>query len=138
MGYFAGVAFKRIGQEVSFLIGISFIGLQGLAYAGYIKIDYGKVQNEVVKKLDVDGDGKLTVNDVYVFWDKVSYLIFNLLICSWHVEITYAYIHKYINAYNHTLRKYSTLHILTNTYIDAHTHKRFALAVSYTLYFSPI
>jgi FUN14 domain-containing protein 1 len=72
MGYISGLTLKRLGQEAAFLVGVAFLGLQGLQYGGYIKIDYSKVQAEVTKKLDVDGDGKLTSKDALAIWGKVK------------------------------------------------------------------
>ena len=51
-------------------VGVIFIGFQALQQAGYITIDYSKVQNDTVKLLDADGDGKFTVDDVIFAWNK--------------------------------------------------------------------
>jgi len=41
-----------------------FIGLQTLSYLGYVKVDWRKVERDTTNKLDRDGDGELTVNDL--------------------------------------------------------------------------
>jgi len=38
MGFFAGAAVKRFGEEVAVYIGVAFLGLQTLQYFGYINI----------------------------------------------------------------------------------------------------
>ncbi|KAI2513691.1 FUN14 family [Fragilaria crotonensis] len=63
-GYTSGYATKKIGKIAAVLVGVSFIFLQSLAAAGYIEIDWLKVQDTAVKKMDTDGDGKLSVEDL--------------------------------------------------------------------------
>lgn len=58
-GYTSGYATKKIGKIAAVLVGVSFIFLQSLAAAGYIEIDWLKVQDTAVKKMD-------TVRVVYV------------------------------------------------------------------------
>ena len=38
MGFFAGAAVKRFGEEVAVYIGVAFLGVQTLQYFGYINI----------------------------------------------------------------------------------------------------
>jgi uncharacterized membrane protein (Fun14 family) len=52
MGYTTGYAAKTISKAAAFMVGIGFIGLQGLNYYGYINIDWGKVKDDAVKKAD--------------------------------------------------------------------------------------
>lgn len=75
MGYFAGAAVKRFGEEVAVVIGISFIGLQALSYFGFINVDYGKIKNEVEKKLDVTGDGKFDTSDALAIWNELKKIL---------------------------------------------------------------
>lgn len=44
-GFFAGWAMKKAAKVVAALIGISFLGLQYLAYRGIININYSALQN---------------------------------------------------------------------------------------------
>jgi uncharacterized membrane protein (Fun14 family) len=52
-GYTSGYATKKIGKVAAVLVGVGFIFLQSLASAGYIEIDWLKVQDTAVKKLDI-------------------------------------------------------------------------------------
>jgi uncharacterized membrane protein (Fun14 family) len=79
MGFMAGAALKRFGEEAAVYIGVAFIGLQALQYLGYINIDYRKLTKDLEKKLDVTGDGKLDVNDALVVWKEIKKILsFNL------------------------------------------------------------
>ena len=75
MGFFCGMAVKRVGQEVGYVIGLAFIGLQSLNYLGYINIDYKKVTKDAEKIMDADGDGKLSVNDALVIWKEARKML---------------------------------------------------------------
>mmetsp|Transcript_39982 Transcript_39982/g.110046 ORF Transcript_39982/g.110046 Transcript_39982/m.110046 type:complete len:194 (+) Transcript_39982:51-632(+) len=75
MGVCSGVALKRLGNQAAGAIGLGFIILQGLAYLGYIDIDYGKVKEDAKKMIDQDGDGKITAKDAKLFWRKVKELL---------------------------------------------------------------
>jgi uncharacterized membrane protein (Fun14 family) len=44
-GFLAGYASKKVAKMVAFLIGITFLGLQYLAYKDIIAIDYMSLQN---------------------------------------------------------------------------------------------
>ena len=68
----SAAAFKKYGKLAAAYIGIAFVAFQALQQAGYIKIDYGKVQEDTQKLLDVNGDGKLDVNDIIILWNKVK------------------------------------------------------------------
>jgi len=70
MGMCTGIALKRIGKGIAVVIGVGFLALQGLSYYGYVTIDYNKARDDVIKMVDVDGDGKLTSNDFVVFWNE--------------------------------------------------------------------
>ena len=83
MGFFAGAAVKRFGEEAAVAIGVCFIGLQTLSYFGFINIDYGKIKGEVEKKLDVTGDGKFDSSDLLAIWGEVKkVLTYNLPSCG--------------------------------------------------------
>ena len=51
-GYTSGYATKKIGKIAAVLVGVGFIFLQSLAAAGYIEIDWLKVQDTAVKSID--------------------------------------------------------------------------------------
>ena len=75
MGICCGVAFRRLSSNVAYAIGLAFLGLQGLSYAGYININYHKAIKDVTKVLDVDGDGKLTSKDAIYLWRQLHKIL---------------------------------------------------------------
>lgn len=75
MGIFTGVAMKRLGNDAAAFLGTAFLCLQGLSYYGYIQIDYEKVANDAVKIVDADGNGKLTVDDAKILWDRFKRMV---------------------------------------------------------------
>ncbi len=46
-GYAVGYALKKLGRLLALLLGVFFIGLQFLAQAGYIEVDWTRIQKEV-------------------------------------------------------------------------------------------
>ena len=52
VGYCSGTALKRIGKVIAFAIGVSFIGLQSAVSAGYIDVNWEKVQEDAIKPID--------------------------------------------------------------------------------------
>ena len=46
------------------------MGLQTLAHFDYVKINWPKVQEDFTRVVDADGDGKLTKEDVLVYWGR--------------------------------------------------------------------
>jgi len=46
-GFFAGYALKKIGRLAALVLGLFFIGLQLLAYYGYVQIDWTRIQSSV-------------------------------------------------------------------------------------------
>jgi len=46
-GFFAGYALKKVGKLIALILGLFFIGLQILAYYGYIQIDWIRIQDTV-------------------------------------------------------------------------------------------
>lgn len=70
LGMTAGYALKKIGKAAAFGTGCIFIMFQGAAYAGLIDIHWNKIEHRVEESLDMDGDGKLTMNDAVVIWKK--------------------------------------------------------------------
>lgn len=79
MGICTGVAMKRVGSKAAVIVGAGFVVLQGLAYLGYISIDFAKVKQDATKLMDQDGDGELTAKDVKAIWHNIKdILMFNL------------------------------------------------------------
>lgn len=69
-GFCAGYFFKKIGKMACFAVGGMFVLFQSMAYAGFIDIHWNKIEQKMEKIADLDGDGKLTMSDVAVFWKK--------------------------------------------------------------------
>eukprot|EP01039_Chlorochromonas_danica_P003510 gene3510-3845_t len=70
-GACSAIALKRVSQQAAVVVGVIFAGLQGLAYAGYININYKKVSDDAQKAMDVTGDGKFDKEDVKVIWQHL-------------------------------------------------------------------
>uniref|UniRef100_A0A7S4MP33 EF-hand domain-containing protein n=1 Tax=Odontella aurita TaxID=265563 RepID=A0A7S4MP33_9STRA len=77
VGYCSGVAAKKVGKAVAAAIGFGFIALQGIAYTGYIDVDWQKVKDDAVKTIDTDSDGKLTIDDAKTYWQKLKMILTN-------------------------------------------------------------
>ena len=52
VGYCSGTALKKIGKVLAFIIGVGYIGIQSGVNAGYINIDWEKVQEDAIKPID--------------------------------------------------------------------------------------
>jgi uncharacterized membrane protein (Fun14 family) len=52
VGYCSGTALKKIGKAMAFVIGVGFISLQSAANAGYIDVNWGKLQEDAIKPID--------------------------------------------------------------------------------------
>merc|ERR1719453_1940428 len=70
LGLTSGYALKKIGKMAAFSAGCIFILFQSAAYAGLIDIKWGDIEHKAEAALDMDGDGKLTMNDAVVVWKK--------------------------------------------------------------------
>jgi uncharacterized membrane protein (Fun14 family) len=75
MGYCSGLALKKIGKAVAFMIGVGFIFLQTLAYKGYITIDWDQIKLSLHKTVDATGDGKVDAEDLKAYWQKVKKIL---------------------------------------------------------------
>jgi len=69
MGYCSGMAFRKVGKFVGFVIGCGFIGLQTAKSHGYIDVDWDKIRGDAIKPLDVNHDGKVDGKDVEIMWE---------------------------------------------------------------------
>lgn len=79
-GFCSGYALKKVSKAAAIAVGVGFVGLQLLRYHGVISdVDWGHVEESLVRALDTDGDGKLTLNDLRThFIRTVGVLGFNL------------------------------------------------------------
>jgi len=52
MGYCSAITAKRVGKAVAFAIGMGFVVLQGLAYQGFVDVNWKQVEKKVVEAVD--------------------------------------------------------------------------------------
>lgn len=69
-GMCVGVAAKKLTKDAMYGVGLGVIGLQTLSHLGYIKIDWQRVEDDITKQVDQDGDGKLTYSDAKIIFKK--------------------------------------------------------------------
>ena len=70
MGFFSGLAMKKVGQIAAFFVGIGFVAIQVLQHEGIIQVDFLEVKDKAIEMLDADGDGELTTKDLIIYWRK--------------------------------------------------------------------
>ncbi|RLN91513.1 hypothetical protein BBJ28_00016710 [Nothophytophthora sp. Chile5] len=71
LGFCSGYALKQIGKTAAVAVGIIFLMAQTAAYNGYIDIHWGKVQKDMIAKVDPNGDGKIDKDDVKLWYRKL-------------------------------------------------------------------
>ncbi|CAD7928859.1 unnamed protein product [Amoebophrya sp. A120] len=76
-GLAAGYACKKIGKAVAVGVGSLYCLFQVAASYGYVTINWKKVENDVMKALDTNGDGKLDEKDAGVWLQKVLDVLAN-------------------------------------------------------------
>ena len=59
MGFTSGYAVKKVSKVVSFVVGASFICLQGLAYNGFVTVNYDQLEKKASSYLDLNRDGNV-------------------------------------------------------------------------------
>mmetsp|Transcript_3587 Transcript_3587/g.9168 ORF Transcript_3587/g.9168 Transcript_3587/m.9168 type:complete len:221 (+) Transcript_3587:124-786(+) len=78
-GYCSGFALQKAGSVAAVMVGAGFTFLQGLAYYGYIDVNWRKVEGDLLSRLDFDGDGEITVKDAHAAFQHLEkVLLFNL------------------------------------------------------------
>jgi len=70
-GYFSGLALKKIGKVASVVLGVGFLGIQTLAYHGYVDVHHEKLQKQVGDILDRNKDGVVDTDDLKSALDEV-------------------------------------------------------------------
>lgn len=79
MGLSSGYALRQVGRLAGLTLGAGFCLVQGLAYMGYVDVNWRKVERDYVKTIDRDGDGKITAKDFeLIFRDVTDVLKFNM------------------------------------------------------------
>jgi len=51
-GYCSGAAAKKIGKAVAVALGLAYIALQGMVSTGFVEVDWNKMQEAAIKKID--------------------------------------------------------------------------------------
>ena len=76
MGYTSGFTVKKVSKLVAFLVGAGFICMQALSYNGYVTINYGKLEKEAGKMLDLNKDGKIDDKDMILAYGQMERVLF--------------------------------------------------------------
>jgi uncharacterized membrane protein (Fun14 family) len=71
LGGCTGFAAKKMTKGVAITLGLGFMGLQALAHANLIQVNWPRVENLVISRLDTDKDGKLTTKDLQVTASRI-------------------------------------------------------------------
>lgn len=79
-GFCSGYAVKKVSKAAAFTVGALFIGVQVARYYGLINdVNWAAVEAQMVRTLDADGDGKVTIDDMHVHLQRlIAVLGFNL------------------------------------------------------------
>lgn len=70
MGAAVGVATRRLTSDALYGAGLCFVGLQSLAYMGYIQVNWVVIGESFTRAVDQNSDGKLDMADVKVFFKR--------------------------------------------------------------------
>jgi uncharacterized membrane protein (Fun14 family) len=62
MGYSAGFCVKKVSKVLSFAVGVAFILVQSLSFAGYIDVNYGRIEDDVKVALTTDLFAAVAIN----------------------------------------------------------------------------
>ena len=75
MGFFSGLAMKKVGPIAAFFVGIGFIAVQVLQHEGVIQVDFLEVKEKAIEVFDAGGDGELTTKDLIIYWRKFKSIL---------------------------------------------------------------
>ncbi|CAI5733774.1 unnamed protein product [Peronospora destructor] len=75
LGFCSGYALKQAGKAAAMAVGLIFVLAQTAAYNGYVDIKWGKVQKDMIAKVDPNGDGKFDSQDVKLWYRKLLKII---------------------------------------------------------------
>ncbi|GBG30486.1 FUN14 domain-containing protein 1 [Hondaea fermentalgiana] len=71
LGFCTGYAIKQASKVVATALGVGFVCLQGMQYAGYIEVRWDKIRGDLIKRVDTDGSGTVTTRDIKYYVTKV-------------------------------------------------------------------
>lgn len=79
MGYATGKALLTAGNMMAIFVGTSFMIFQGLAYKGYIAVNWTPIVSDTKLMFDMDGDGDFDTDDMKLIGKKfIEVCTFNL------------------------------------------------------------
>lgn len=70
VGFCSGYAIKQASKAAAMALGVGFVCLQSLQYAGYIEVKWNRIRGDMVKTLDSDGSGQFGVKDIRYYVTK--------------------------------------------------------------------
>lgn len=71
VGVCAGAAAKNVGRSVAVGVGVCVVGVQALAYLGWIDVHWGRVEDAARRTADLTGDGVVDENDAVEAWRRL-------------------------------------------------------------------
>lgn len=71
-GVASGYTVKQVSKVLALLIGVSFVGVQAARSKGWITPHWDKMQTELVQNCDMNGDGKITFEDLQIGIQKLT------------------------------------------------------------------
>lgn len=71
LGLCTGYAIKQASKIAAMCLGVGFVCLQSLQYAGYIEVKWGKIKSDMASSVSTDGSGKVTIKDVRHYTTKL-------------------------------------------------------------------
>lgn len=76
-GFIAGYACKQLGKALTFGVGTMYVIFQLAATYDYVKINWKKVEDDVMSFLDTNKDGKVDEKDLGIFLQKLMAILSN-------------------------------------------------------------
>lgn len=70
-GFCSGYACKKFARTAGLLFGIGFIGIQILARAQIVKVNWSRMEDYIISKFDQNGDKKVDVRDLGILSGKI-------------------------------------------------------------------
>ena len=81
VGYCSGAAAKKVGKAVAVLAGLAFIAIQSAVYSGYVAVDWNKIKDDAVAKVDTVSDNCINVPGLLLQLASLELTLFAHFIC---------------------------------------------------------